>query len=86
MKPDVTTKLLLAAIAGGLWALALRPTLSPMPASAAPVPVDNSQGPAVVAGERGLYIIENGKVYRFVETLGKPVAIGEYGPGVKARD
>ena len=34
MKTDTTTKLLLAALAGALWVIALRPVVQPQPAQA----------------------------------------------------
>lgn len=39
MKTDVTTKILLAALAGALWVIALRPMVQPQPAHAQTAPV-----------------------------------------------
>ena len=66
--------ILAAGILGGGWpAQAQEPTL-----------VQDGR-PAVAVGDRGVYVIEKGHIYRFVETLGQPASIGEYGPQVKAR-
>lgn len=85
MKTDATTKLLLAALAGALWVIALRPVITPVPVAAQQPQAETDTRPAVVIGGRGVYVVEHGRIYRFLETLGQPASIGEYGPNVKAR-
>jgi hypothetical protein len=63
----------------------LATVLTPVPAVAQQPPVEANTPSAVVLGGRGVYVIEHGRIYRFLETLGQPAAIGEYGPNVKAR-
>lgn len=86
MKPDLTTKLILAAIAGGLWALALRPVVTPVPA-VAQEPTRSLASPALQIGSN-IYVAalaeQRGRVYRFKGELGKPIFVGEYGPHVGA--
>lgn len=78
MKTDTPTKLLLAALAGALWVIALRPVITPVNARAA---VPNT-GATLAIGERmtGVYVVQDGFVYRFKEDLGRPVAIGRLDP------
>ncbi|MGV3723216.1 MAG: hypothetical protein ACO1SX_20130 [Actinomycetota bacterium] len=82
MKPDVTTKLILAAIAGGLWALALRPAFIPTPAVADDPEPSAVSSPTLALGTRmtGVYVLQGGRVYRFKEDLGKPTAVGIMDP------
>ena len=83
MKTDATTKLLLAALAGALWVIALRPMVQPQPAQAQAPAADTR--PALATGERFIYVAEKGRIYRFSPDLGRPSHIGEYGPGITAR-
>lgn len=83
MTIDRTTKSLLAIITVLLAVMAFRPTI--LPALARDGRRDQRNGPTVVPGERGIYIVEDGRIFRFVETLGKPTNIGYYGPNVEPR-
>lgn len=82
MKTDLTTKLLLAAVAGGLWTIALRPVLAPAPAHAEDPAPGAVSSPTLALGTRmtGVYVLQHGKVYRFKEDLGQPVAVGILDP------
>jgi hypothetical protein len=81
MQTDTTTKLLLAALAGALWVIALRPVMSTINARAA---TPNSSATLAI-GERmtGVYVVQDGYVFRFKEDLGRPVAIGKLDPTLR---
>ena len=84
MSVDRTTKAILGAIALGIWTLIVLLVLAPRAGTAAG---EGAAGtPAIAVGSRGVYIAQDGKVYRFVETLGRPNNIGDYGPNVRSRD
>ena len=80
MKTDITTKLLLAALAGALWVIALRPVVQPLPAQAQGEPKDHGVGFSVSGDASGLYIIDGveRKIYRFKTDLGKPTSTGTW--------
>ena len=82
MKTDTTTKLLLGALTLGVWGLLLKPTVQPIQAQGA---TTEHVRPSIAVGGRGVYVAENGRIYRFVETPGQPVDVGEYGPSVRPR-
>lgn len=84
MKTDTTTKLLLAAVAGALWTLALRPVLAPAPAVAQGA-MESVDRPAIAIGERAIYVAERGRIYRFLPELGNPAHVGAYGPNTPTR-
>jgi len=88
MKTDTTTKLLLAALAGALWTIALRPAMTPVPAVAQGSGIgDSHASPSLQIGSN-IYVAapanQSGRVYRFKGELGRPVFVGEYGPNIKA--
>lgn len=83
MKTDTTTKLLLAALAGALWVIALRPVLTPVPAVAQGASAESkghSVGFSVSGDTSGVYIIDgvDRKIYRFKTDLGKPTSTGTW--------
>ena len=80
MKTDITTKLLLAALAGALWVIALRPIVQPQPAQAQVDPKGHPVGFALSGDTSGLWIIDGPerKMYRFKTDLGKPVSTGSW--------
>jgi hypothetical protein len=84
MKTDTTTKLLLAALAGALWVIALRPALTPVPAVAQGQQPNQWATPALSLGNDGIYVAapsgQSGQVFRFAGKLGEPQQIGSYGP------
>ena len=83
MTTDRTTKNLLAVIAVALSLIALRPYIGPMEARAQE---PSSVPPAFLLGSNVWVAApanQSGRVYRFKSELGKPIFIGEYGPGVK---
>jgi hypothetical protein len=81
MKIDLTTKLLVGALTLGVWALLLKPAVTPEPARAAEPSV--APTPALALGNDGIYVAvptgQSGTVYRFKGTLAQPTLIGVYG-------
>ena len=82
MKTDITTKLLLAALTGALWVIALRPVVQPQPVQAQSAP--SWVTPALDVANDGIYVAapsgQSGQVYRFGSSkLGAPQNVGAYG-------
>ena len=77
MKTDITTKLLLAALAGALWVIALRPVVQPLPAQAQE-PGHKAAGFYVSGDTSGVYVFSDNKIYRFKTDLGKPTSTGTW--------
>ena len=80
MKTDTTTKLLLAALAGALWVIALRPVVQPQPAQAQGEPKGHPVGFYVSGDTSGLWVVDGPerKIYRFKTDLGKPTSVGTW--------
>ncbi len=72
MQTDRTTKLLLLAIAAGLWALVLKPVAAPVPAVAQPAPAQPAATDVNIVGVAGLRLLPPA---RKISTWGVPVQI-----------
>ena len=83
MMIDRTVKVLLGAIAAGIWTLVVILVMAPRGSNAAgEAPAGY---PALAVRDRDVYVAQDGRIYRFGDELKKPRAVGRYGPEVDER-